>query len=129
VTDSPESAFLAYVRAFEALDPEAVLPFFHLPGMFIAPQGVYAFPDSITAQVLLSQFMGQLRSQSYHRTEVVGLTVSNLSPRLASCAGTFVRFDTRGLEITRLGFIYTMRNAGSWKIVVAVLHEPIAKGV
>jgi hypothetical protein len=70
--------------------------------------------------------MGQLRSQSYRRTEVVGLTVRKLSPSLASCAGTFVRFNTGGEEIARLGFIYTMRNAGSWKVVVAVLHEPVA---
>jgi hypothetical protein len=49
-----------------------------------------------------------------------------LSPDLALCAGTFVRFNTGGEEITRLGFTYTMRSAGAWKIIVAVLHEPIA---
>jgi hypothetical protein len=126
MTDNPESAFHAYIRAFETLDPEAALPFYHLPGMFIAPQGVFAVPDTNTARSLLSQVMGQLRSQSYRRTEVVGLTVRKLSPGLASCAGTFVRFNTGGEEITRLGFTYTMRNAGSWKIIVAVVHEPVA---
>ncbi len=126
MTDSPESAFHAYMQAFETLNPEAALPFYHLPCMFIAPQGVFTAPDIHTARALLSQFMGQLRSQSYRRTEVVGLTVRTLSPGLASCAGTFVRFNTAGEEITRLGFTYTMRNAGSWKIIVAVLHEPLA---
>jgi len=124
MTENTESAFHAYMRAFETLDPEAALPFYHLPSMFIAPQGVFAVPDANTARTLLSQFMGQLRSQSYHRTEVVGLTVRKLSSGLASCAGTFVRFNTGGEEITRLGFTYTMRNAGSWKIIVAVLHDP-----
>jgi hypothetical protein len=126
MTDSPESAFHAYIRAFETLDPEAALPFYHLPGMFIAPQRVFAVPDTNTARTLLSQFMGQLRSQSYRRTEVVGLTVRNLSPDLASCAGTFVRFNASGEEIARVGFTYTMRNAGSWKIIVAAVHEPVA---
>ena len=125
MTDSPESAFHAYIRAFETLDPEAALPFYHLPGMFIAPQGVFAVPDANTARALLSQFMGQLRSQSYRRTEVVGLAVRRLSPDLASCAGTFVRFNTGGQEITRLGFTYTMSYSGSWKIIVAIVHEPI----
>jgi len=60
------------------------------------------------------------------RTEVVGLTVRKLSPDLASCAGTFVRFNTGGQEITRLGFTYTMRNVGSWKIIVGVVHELVA---
>ena len=126
MTDSPESAFHAYIRAFETLDPESALPFYHVPGMFIAPQGVFAVSDTNTARALLSQVMGQLRSQSYRRTEVVGLTVRKLSPGLASCAGTFVRFNTGGEEITRLGFTYTMRNAGSWKIVVGVVHAPVA---
>jgi len=126
MTDSPESAFHAYIRAFETLDPDAALPFYHLPGMFIAPQGVFAVSDTNTARALLSQVMGQLRSQSYRRTEVVGLTVRMLSPDLASCAGTFVRFNTFGQEITRLGFTYTMRNAGSWKIIVGLVHGPVA---
>jgi hypothetical protein len=126
MNDNPESAFNAYMRAFETLDPEAALPFYHLPAMFIAPQGVFAVPDTNTARALLSEFMGQLRSQSYRRTEVVGLTVHKLSPGLASCAGTFVRFNTGGEEIARLGFTYIMRDAGSWKIVVAVVHDPVA---
>lgn len=124
MTDSPESAFHAYMRAFETLDPEAALPFYHLPSLFIAPQGVFAVPDTNTARALLSEFMAQLRSQSYHRTEVVGLAVRKLSPGLAFCAGTFVRFNTGDEEIARLGFTYTLRDAGSWKIIVAVLHEP-----
>lgn len=126
MSDDPESAFHTYMQAFEALDPEAALPFYHLPSMFIAPQGVFVVPDTNMARTLLSQFMGQLRSQFYRRTEVVGLTVQMLSPDLASCAGTFVRYNTRGEEITRVGFTYTMRNAGAWKIIVAALHEPVA---
>jgi hypothetical protein len=92
----------------------------------LGSKGVFAMPDAITARALLSQIMEQLRSQSYRRTEVVGLVSSNLSPDLCACSGTFVRFNTVGQEITRLGFTYIMRNAGSWKIVVAVVHEPIA---
>jgi hypothetical protein len=42
------------------------------------------------------------------------------------CAFDFVRFNASGGEIARTGFTYTMRNAGSWKIVVAALHDPVA---
>jgi len=126
VIDDPASAFHTYMRAFETLDPEMALPFYHLPSMFIAPHGVSPVPDTDTARALLSQFMGQLRTQSYRRTEIVGLTVRNLSPDLASCAGTFVRFNASGEEIARVGFTYTMRNAGSWKIIVAAVHDPVA---
>jgi len=126
VTDGPESAFRAYLQAIETLDPEKALPFYHLPSMFIAPHGVFPVPDTNTARALLSQFMEQLRGQSYRRTEVADLTVRNLSPDLASCAGTFVRFNASGKEIARVGFTYTMRRAGSWKIVVAAVHDPVA---
>ena len=126
MTDNPETAFHAYIRGFETLDPEAALPFYHLPAMFIGPQGVFAAPDTHTARALLSQFMEQLRNQSYGRTEIVGLTVRKLSPALASCAGTFVRFNIEGEETARVGFTYTLRHADSWKIVVAIVHEPIA---
>jgi len=124
VSETPELAFRAYMRAFETLDPEAALPFYHLPSIFVSSQGVFAVPDEQTARALMSQFMGQLRSQSYQRTEVVGLTVWRLSPDLASCSGVFVRFDTQNDEIARLGFTYTLRHAQSWKIAVAIVHAP-----
>jgi uncharacterized NTF2-like protein DUF6841 len=125
-TENPESAFHAYVRAFETLDPEAALPFYDVPGMFITEQGIFPISDTDTARALLSQFMAQLRSQSYRRTEVVDLTTRQLSRVLASCAGTFVRFNTANEEIARLGFTYTMRHSDSWKIVTAIVHEPVA---
>jgi hypothetical protein len=125
MTDNPQAALDAYLRAFEALDPEALLPFYHLPTMFIAPQGVFAAPDAGALRVLLAQFMSGLRAHSYRRTEVSGLAVHALSPGLVSCSGVFVRYDASGAEIGRPGFTYLMReNDGSWKIVVAVVHEP-----
>ena len=125
MTHNPEAALHAYIRAFEALDPEAALPFYHVPSMFIAPQGVFAAPDASTVRALLAQFMDQLRAQAYHRTELRGLEVRGLSAGLAACAGVFVRFNASGQEFARPGFTYTMRKSdGSWKIVVATLHDP-----
>jgi hypothetical protein len=127
MTDNPEAALLAYIQAFEMLDPEAALPFYHVPSIFIAPQGVFAAPDTSTVRALLAQFMGQLRDQSYGRTEVRGLVVRALSAGLAACTGVFVRFNASGQEMARSGFTYTMRESdGSWKIVVAILHDPPA---
>ena len=127
MSDNPESAFREYIQAFETLDPEVALPFYHLPSLFIAPQGVVAAPDAETARALLTQFMGQLRGQSYRRTEVSGLEVRSLSSGLASCTGVFVRFNADGMAIARVGFTYTMRLTDSaWKLVVAMIHEPLA---
>jgi len=127
MVDNPKSTLLAYLQAFENLDPDLVLPFFHLPSMFVVEQGVFVFADANAARTLLTQVMAQLRSQSYLRTEVADLVVRQLSPSLASCTGVFVRISMDGQEIARLGFTYTMRSqAGSWQIVVAILHEPVA---
>jgi hypothetical protein len=65
MTESPESAFHAYARAFETLDPEAVLQSYLLPCMFIAPQGVFAAsstPCSMRAsgRLLLQSCMSRL---------------------------------------------------------------------
>jgi len=125
--DNPQAALRAYLRALEALDPEALLPFYHLPSMFIAPQGAFAAPDASALRALLAQFISQLRAQSYRRTEMSGLAVQALSPRLASCSGVFVRYNASGDEIARAGFNYLMlEDDGSWKIVVAIVHEPPA---
>jgi hypothetical protein len=112
------------MRGLETLNPEAALPFYHLPCMFIAPQGVFTAPDAETARTLLSRFMEQQRRQSYRRTDVMGLVVHKLSPILGSCSGTFVRFNTAGDEISQAGFTYTLRWTGSWRIIVAAFYEP-----
>jgi hypothetical protein len=128
MSDTPASAFTAYIKAFETLDPEVAVPFYHVPALFVAPQGVFAAPDANAARALLTQYMDQLRSQSYRRTDVHGLKVSPLSSGLANCSGVFVRFNASGAEIARLGFTYTMRESGgSWKIVVAIVHDPVAR--
>jgi hypothetical protein len=126
MTDSPEAALHAYLRAFETLDPEAALAFYHVPCIFIAPQGVVAAPDASTVRATLAQVMGQLRAQAYRRTEVRGLEVRELASGLASCAGEFARFNAGGEEIARPGFTYIMRRSdGAWRIVVATLHDPV----
>lgn len=125
--DDPESAFHAYIGAFESLNVEVVLPFYHLPGLFISPQGVFVTSDVNTTRALLTQFMDGLWAQSYRRTEVSGFKVSQLSSGLASCVGVFTRFNVDGKEISRVGFNYILRHSGgSWKIVVAAIHDPLA---
>ena len=126
--DTPEQAFASYIKAFETLDPEAVLRFYHAPSIFIAPQGVFSVADANEARVLLARFMSQMKSQSYKRTEVVGLTVSELSPILVCCAGEFLRFNAEEDVISRVGFTYTLRYEENWKIVVAALYEPRPRG-
>ena len=126
-SDTPESALRAYIHVLEALDVETALPFYYVPSMFIAPQGVFAAPDVGTLRTLLAQFIEQQRTQSYRRTDISNLSCRMIPRGLASCSGVFVRYNAGGEEFARVGFTYTMREEnGSWKIVVAAVHEPVA---
>ncbi len=121
---SPHGTLLAYVRAFETLDQENVLPFYNLPCMFVAPPGAVVVSDATAARALVSQLIEQARGQGYRRTELRDVDMRLLSERLALVAGVFVRFGAGDQEIARFGFQYTMRNAGDgWKIVVALAHD------
>jgi len=124
--NSPEAVFHAYIRAVESLDPEVMLPFYHLPSLFISPQAVHRLPDVHAARALLAMVVEQLRAQAYRRTEVSGFKVCSLASGLASCTGVFARFNSADQEIARLGFSYTLRQTdGSWKSVVALVHDPL----
>ncbi len=123
MNDDPEETLRAYVKAFESLDADAVVPFYHLPCMFLAPPGVSLVADAAAARGLVEKLIEHARSQGYRRTETVGLSTTRLADTLASLSGVFVRFDGEDREISRFGFLYVLhRSAGAWRIAVAVAY-------
>jgi len=123
----PEEILDAYVRAFESLDADAVVPFYHLPCMFIAPTGVTLVLDAEVARGVAAKLIEHARSQDYRRTEILDLEVRMLADRLASLSGVFARFNSKGQEISRFGFAYTMYGVETgWKIVCAIAHAALS---
>ena len=123
MNDQPEETLVAYVRAFESLDPDAVALFYHQPCLFIAPGHVTPIADTEGVRHLVAQLIDQARNQGYRRTEILDLEVRPLAESLASLSGVFVRYDSRREEIGRFGFSYTLQHDGQgWKIVVAVAY-------
>ena len=121
---TPSDMLDAYVRAFETLRGEHVVPFYELPCTFIRPDGAWIVQDEATALVLANHLIEHAKGQGYHRTEVVDLVIRALAPALAELTGVFVRCDALQSEIARFGFTYIVRgNADQWRIVVAVAHE------
>src|SRR5512139_1417662 len=98
MSDNPEETLRAYLRAFESLDPDAVVPFYHLPCMFITPVGVTLVSHADSARGVASTLIDHARSQDYRRTDCLALDVKLLGQRLASLSGTFARFDSKGEE-------------------------------
>jgi len=113
-----------YVRAFESLQGERVVPFYLLPCTFIRPDGTWVVQDESTALVLANHMIEHARSQGYHRTKTVGAHGRMLAANLQELTGTFVRYNAAGEAIARLGFTYVVRltDAG-WRIIVAAAHD------
>jgi hypothetical protein len=49
--------FTNYIQTFETIDPHATLPYFHVPCIFIPPQGVRVLATAADVEALLTQVM------------------------------------------------------------------------
>ncbi|HQR44565.1 MAG TPA: hypothetical protein PLB02_11540 [Thermoanaerobaculia bacterium] len=125
---TPAQTLIAYVRAFETLRAENVVPFYLLPCTFIRPDGVWVVQDPETALALVEHLIEHARAQRYCRTEVSGLTIRPLAATLVELSGVFVRYDDQSSETGRFGFTYLLRaDSEAWRIVVAAAHDPPAQ--
>ena len=123
---TPTEMLTGYVRAFETLSAEAVVPYYDLPCTFVGPEGVWVVHDEAAAVILVNQLIEHARMQGYHRTDVSRLAVRTLAANLAALEGVFVRYDAAQEEIARFGFTYIVRRGeGGWRIVVAVAHDAL----
>jgi hypothetical protein len=121
---TPLEMLTAYVRAFETLRAEEVVPFYELPCTFIRPDGVWVVQDAATALVLAAHLIAHAKSQGYRRTALSEVTTRTLAPGLVELGGTFRRYDAADAEIARFGFTYIVRGGpDGWRIVVAVAHD------
>jgi branched-subunit amino acid aminotransferase/4-amino-4-deoxychorismate lyase len=121
---TPSEMLTAYVRAFETLRAENVVPFYERPCTFIRPDGVWVVQDEATALVLAAHLIEHAKSQGYRRTAVSEVTVRTLAPGLAELGGILLRYDAADAEIARFGFTYIVRGGSDgWRIVVAVAHD------
>ena len=117
--------FTNYTQAFQTLDPRAVLPYFHVPCMFIPPQGVRVLATAADVEALLTQVMEGLKARGYARSELMDLHVKQMSANTDLVSVSRVRYATDGRELERFGETYTLRRTeGGWKIAVAMIHDP-----
>jgi len=117
--------FTNYSQTFQTLDPHATLPYFHVPCMFIPPQGVRVLATAADVESLLTQLMEGLKARSYARSELMDLHVKQMSGNTGLVSVSRVRYATDGRELEPFGETYTLRRTeGGWKIAVAMIHDP-----
>jgi NTF2-like protein (DUF6841) len=102
--------FTNYVQAFQTLDPRAALSYFHIPCMFIPPQGVRVLATAADVEALLNQVMEGLKARSYARSELMDLHVKQMSGNTALVSVSRVRYATDGRELERLGNLHTAQD-------------------
>jgi len=117
--------FSNYVQTFQTLDPHATLFYFHIPCMFIPPQGVRVLATAADVEALLTQVMESLKARSYARSELMDRYVKQMSGNTALVSVSRIRYTTDGRELERVGETYTLRRTeAGWKIAVAMIHDP-----
>jgi ketosteroid isomerase-like protein len=125
--DAVVTTYGEYFRAFQALDAERVLPYYHLPCLFLSPRGVTLVTTPTEGRALLTGMMGGLAAHGYAKSEWADLEIKPLSGDLALLSTRVRRLTARGDEMERFGATYTLRKTtDGWKIVVLAIHDPVA---
>ena len=117
--------FRRYTRAVETLRPEAVVPYYNEPCVFISPEGVVTLQTSADVAAFFTKVMARLQRDGYAGSAFPDLQVSVLSNalRMVRGVGSWKRAD--GTDLRRFGLTYTLRKSDAdWRIVVAVVHDP-----
>jgi ketosteroid isomerase-like protein len=123
--DAITQTFTNYIQTFQTLDPRATLPYFHVPCMFIPPQGVRVLETAADVEALLTEIMQGLKARGYARSQLMELHVKGMSGNTALVSVSRARYATDGRELERLGETYTLRRTErGWKIAVAMIHDP-----
>ncbi|WP_373545424.1 hypothetical protein [Chamaesiphon sp.] len=118
--------FIAYLIAFNSLEPTKVLGFFHLPAMLMTSEEVAIMEKPIEVLGVFAKLMDELKGKQFEESKIVSpLQITQLTDNQAQVVGVAKRFDRSKKEIEHFGFTYTMRKVeDKWKIIAGVLHEP-----
>ena len=116
--------YAEYFQAFQSLEAEAVLPYYHMPCMMLSSDGVVVIASADEARALFTGMMKGLKARSYARSEWASLGVKQLSDGAAVLSTRVVRYRTDGAELEQFGATYTFRKTDSgWKIVMLMVHD------
>jgi hypothetical protein len=117
--------FRNYVQSFQSLEARGLVPYCHLPCLFISDQGVRIMANAGELQAFLAQLMESLKARGFSRSEAADMRVSRMSENIALVSVRRIRYKTDGSELERLGETYTLRKIDKdWKISAAMVHDP-----
>jgi hypothetical protein len=127
--DLIQKRFEEYAKAFQALKPEKVLPFFHFPAMLISPEKIAVISNPVIGYFGFKKAMKELEQRCFSRSIAESLNVQQLSDNLAIVTGVVIRYkqckqDDLETVLECFDLNYTMRKVNDdWKIIVGTLTE------
>jgi ketosteroid isomerase-like protein len=117
--------YLAYLEAFQTLDPRAVLPYYHVPSVLLSSRGVSVMAAATDVEAVFATMMDGLQARGYAGSKITDQRVKLLSDTIAMVSGRGMRYRSGGQELERLSATYTLRRTdGGWKIVMTTVHDP-----
>jgi hypothetical protein len=113
-----------YGRAFETLDPDEILPYWHLPTAFVTPEGVRGLPTPNEAEEMVAYLQDELEPQDYAQSEAVAIYAHELDDGLVVADVLWHRYDTAGERIDRFASLMLLRETDDgWTIVLVSPHS------
>jgi ketosteroid isomerase-like protein len=113
-----------YFEAFQTLDPEAVLPYYHTPFLALTPAGVRAVDDVADARAMFADMMKALRERGYARSGWARLGLRQLSADTAMVSCEVTRYRADGTALERFGATYAFRKTeAGWRIAMLTIHD------
>jgi hypothetical protein len=86
--------FTGYIQAFQTLEPRSVVPYCHIPCIFISPQGVVVMTNPAEVETFIIKLIERLTARGYARSELTNLHVNRLSESVAAVSVSRVRGKT-----------------------------------
>ena len=120
-----DQLFAGYFSDFSKLDLDAIVSYFHLPCVFIVPQGVFVFSSASEVQWFWSPRFDDLKKQGFARTQRDQINIKVLNDDTAMASGRAIRYKEDGSELERRGATFALRKTDAgWKIVTVIHHSP-----
>lgn len=116
--------FTAYDGAWQNLDVEAILPYYHYPCMLLTSVGVLVKNSAEELRPFIAGIVEDMKSAGYGDSNIAEVSCKQLSNNLALVSMHAVRFDNGGEQIGEGVTTYTFtRSDGQWKIAVLAPHD------
>jgi uncharacterized protein (TIGR02246 family) len=125
VTDHREVAtfFERYAATFNALDPEAVTTFYHVPCMMIQPGSAVALGSREAVLANMTALVELYRAQGYQRASFADLRAGSLGPTLVLVTVAWTIHHRDGASPVFRNTYELAEIDGQWRIVVSTTHE------